>query len=911
MAKDIKLVGDAIRAVHHRGSHLQIIASAGSGKTEVVAQRVVDLLATGAEPASVVAFTFTRRAAESLKSRIGERVEDHPELGPAFLDRLSGCYVGTIHGYCLSLLQAHVPRYETYDVLDEHRLAAFITREASHIGVKDLTGKLFSSIREFVASVDVVDNEMLGYDRLEDPFREMVEKFHARLEEYRFLTYGRLVAVAVRVLEQPEVLAAVHGPLCHLVVDEYQDVNPAQEALISRLAAAPVELCVVGDDDQAIYQWRGADVANIVGFAKRYPGVATFRLTTNRRSRPGIVEAANGVAAGIAGRLEKAMDPDRPPGPPEVVTWRAPTEADEAELVASAVVRLRGQGYRYRDMAVLARSRTSYPRLLDAFHLHGIPVATGGRTGLFLSSDPQLFGRTFAWLADHSWRETEHERGETISLDQLVASYEEGFALAPAATAGLRRRLEAWNSEVATPTRPANLVRAFYELLAECGVGAWDLSDPVLVSRLGSLARCSAILSDYESVRLRPRPDVKHPGEVVGGQDRGVWFHTWLAIHIQNWAMGSFEAFDGEEDAALDAVDLTTVHQAKGLEWPVVFVPCVSAKRFPSKNTGSHRPWHVPLRVFSPARYEGSVEDERRLFYVALTRARDWLSVSTHDTPKKQSVAPSPFLLELAGGTPPTATSLELPPRIEQAADEEEPVASIAFSDLARYKACGFAYRLRALVGFQPPLAPELGYGKAVHHILREVAEGTRRRGAPPTRAQVERLFDDNFALPAANKEVHHRLKEAARALVGRYICDWGEDLERVWEVERPFELHLPGAVIAGRADVILDKEGGQVGSLAIVDYKTATDGEGEHDLQLQVYADAARREGLAVRGAYVHDLTAGDRDPVDVSTTAIGSAEATVVSLVERLRDRDFPASPSRATCSRCDVRPLCRWAV
>lgn len=432
-----------------------------------------------------------------------------------------------------------------------------------------------------------------------------------------------------------------------------------------------------------------------------------------------------------------------------------------------------------------------------------------------------------------------------------------------------------------------------------------------MVARLGNLARCSAILTDYESVRLRPRPDLQAPGEVVGGQDRGSWYYIWLAHHIQNWALGAFEAFEGEEDVAVDAVEVTTVHQAKGLEWQVVFVPCMSAKRFPSKNTGSPRPWHVPREAFSPARYEGSVDDERRLFYVALTRARDWLSVSTHETPNKQHVRPSSLLVELAGGVPPSVTDLALPAAAPPATDDQDPLLSITFSDLARYQACGLAYRLRTLVGFQPPLAPQLGYGKAVHHILREVAEHTQRRGHPPSAKQVEQLFDDHFVLPAASKAVHRDLKASARKLVDRYITEWADDLERVWEVERPFELHLPGAVISGRADVILDREEGRAGSLAIVDYKTATHGDGAHDLQLQVYTDAGRREGLTVRGAYVHDLTAGERDPVDVSEPAIGSAETTVASLLERLRDRDFSASPAKGTCSRCDVRPLCRWAV
>ncbi|HUP68404.1 MAG TPA: 3'-5' exonuclease [Acidimicrobiales bacterium] len=160
---------------------------------------------------------------------------------------------------------------------------------------------------------------------------------------------------------------------------------------------------------------------------------------------------------------------------------------------------------------------------------------------------------------------------------------------------------------------------------------SWDLSDPLAVNRLGTLARFTALLADYESVRRRARPDAATPGEQVGGQDRGDWYYRNLAIHIVNYAQGAYEGFDGEEDLELDAVDLTTVHRAKGLEWPVVYIPSMTAGRFPTTRTGQAQDWLVPRTMFDADRYEGSDADERRLFYVALTRARDWVSVSRHE----------------------------------------------------------------------------------------------------------------------------------------------------------------------------------------------------------------------------------------------------------------------------------------
>lgn len=905
-----QLAGDALGAVRHRGSHLQIIASAGSGKTEAVAQRIADLLADGVAPSAIVAFTFTERAADSLKSRVEQRVQ--ARLGRNFLDRMNGCFIGTIHAYCFRLLQEHIPRFETYDVLDENRLAAFLTREANTIGFKSLSprGQLFEGIEIFTNNVDVVDNERVPLAGLTEPFRTTVERFRTQLDRYRLLTYGQIITQAVEELSNPEVFRSVHDGLRHLIVDEYQDVNPAQEALIARLATTPVELCIVGDDDQSIYQWRGSDVENILQFALRYPDVAQFSISVNRRSRPGIIRAANGFAKTIAKRLTKQMAEHRPADGAELVVWHAVTEADEAETIALNIERVRAMGYRYRDMAILVRGSASYPKLLDAFARHSIPVQPGGRTGLFLERDAQLFGWTFAYLAGHDWREEKFGRGRKAELPDVVNGYAAAFSLGSAKKAKITSRLTAWRREVQQPTKPANLIDDYYALLADCGLAGWDFGDKRLVGRLGALARCSMILADYESIRRRSRPDDSVAGEVVGGQDRGEWYFRWLAIHIQNWALGAFEGFEGEDDITLDAVDLTTIHKAKGLEWPIVFVPCVSAKRFPSSKTGAPRQWHVPFEQFDRSRYEGTVNDERRLFYVAITRARDWLSVSTHDTPNVQRVAPSPFLLHLHPN-PPVLRSLPAPPPPTQTGPTDEDLLAITFSELADFANCGLAYRLRNLIGFQPPIAPELGYGKAVHHVLREVAEHTRRYGRPPNKQQLDGLFDTSFFLPSANKVAHRQLKEAARRLVDRYVADYSDDLQRVWAVERPFELHLPNALISGRADVILDEENGQVNSLAIVDYKTATDGDREYDLQLQVYTDAGRREGLTVTAAYVHDLKDASRKSVDVSAKTVKQSEGDVIQLVDRLRKKDFTPSPATKKCAACDVRPMCQHAV
>ena len=907
-----QLEGDALRAVQHRGSHVQIIAAAGSGKTEVVSQRVADLLAGGVPAAGIVAFTFTERAATELKHRIGERVEER--LGRAALDRLGGLFVGTIHAYCFRFLQQRVPRYETYDVLDDNQLTAFLSREANRLEVRQLDPKnrLFASIASFLHNVDVVENELLDPADMPEPFATALSSYYVALERYRLLTYGQQVVRAVRELERPEIAATVHADLRHLIVDEYQDVNPAQERLIELLAGPAVELCVVGDDDQAIYQWRGSDVGNITTFSDRYPNVATFQITTNRRSRPQVIEVANQFVRSIPNRLDKTMEPSRPEAPrgspPSVVLWHAETELDEAGWIADKILDLNEAGVAFRDIAVLVRGRAAYPRIVEQLATFDIPVQPGGRTGLFDQPEAAALGRTICWLADFDWRPP-YGQSEKVTDVGLLDELQRVFGVDDAARRRVARALEEWRQLVPKGNRQANLVGELYALLDVLEVRSWDLTQAVQLNRLGTLARFTSLLADYESVRRRARPDAEAPGEQVGGQDSGTWYYKNLAIHLVNYAQGAYEGFDGEADFVVDAVDLTTVHRAKGLEWPVVFVPSMTARRFPSSKTGSAQSWLVPRTAFNAGRYEGSDADERRLFYVAVTRARDWLSVSRHERLNKQSATASPYFRELRHLAVDTAF-VKHPPIEPRRSGDDEPI-TVTFSEMAAYLDCALAFRLRRLVGFQPRLAPELGYGKAVHHVLRTVADLTRETGSVPSDAELDRILDAGFFLPTANKPAHRQLKDAARRLLTAYTRDHRADLERVWETERPFELHLDGVIVSGRADVILDMEDGVPTGLAILDYKTSTSGDmADHALQLQVYADAGRREGLDVRGAYVHDLKAGERAPVDVTPTAVEHAESVVVEAAVHLRARDYRPSPG-ARCRTCEVRTICSFAA
>jgi DNA helicase-2/ATP-dependent DNA helicase PcrA len=448
------------------------------------------------------------------------------------------------------------------------------------------------------------------------------------------------------------------------------------------------------------------------------------------------------------------------------------------------------------------------------------------------------------------------------------------------------------------------------------GVHELDLEDPQESSRMGCLARFSEILADYEHVTRRARYVDEEEGPVFrAGQDRGLWFYRNLFNYLQYYSLDAYEDFEAEDTFDLNAVDILTVHQAKGLEWPVVFLPCLTDKRFPSGKAGQAQDWLLPETAFplsARARYEGGDNEERRLFYVAMTRARDSLYLSRFRR-KKNRFKPSPFLMEVAGDDPPVQTTLPLPDQHQPGNDEPDEPPSLSFSELALYERCPLRFRLSNSLGFQPQLATELGYGKAIHHLLRRLADITRQHKKLPTTAQVEKLFSDEFYLPFANRAAFEQLINRARDLVGQYLSTYSGDLLRVWETERAFELHLTQGVVHGRADVILDHEGGNAGRLAIVDYKTAVDASADDvfAFQLAIYAAAGRGEGLNVEAAYLHELSSSNRKAVAVDNGVTKAAVQRANNLIAGVVAAQFPPKPEKEHCRACDVRAVCKHTL
>jgi DNA helicase-2/ATP-dependent DNA helicase PcrA len=437
------------------------------------------------------------------------------------------------------------------------------------------------------------------------------------------------------------------------------------------------------------------------------------------------------------------MNPTRSEASPALVCWSADTEADEATLLAQQVKNLHQQGRPYSDFAVLLRSvKTSAPAIVAAFEAEDIPFNCGGRTGLFLNPEIDALGELFAWISDSNWRDG-GRFARTIGTSPYRPATEAGpaqvlgqaFGLSKTETEEFILYLRDWKKHRLSSAGKGRVsfVGDLYRILDTLGI--WKLrpdEKPKDSSRLGAFARFSKILVDFESIAFRGRKEAVAPAKAgatdfkfapaVGtaeARNKIVWGS--LANFQLGYAKDNYEDFEGETSSDRDEVSIFTVHQAKGLEWPIVFMPSLTSRRFPSSMTGRAQTWLLPDNCFGAdqrARYEGSDADERRLFYVALTRACDAAYLS-HARRKTNKMEPSPYLQEVAGSKIiPLLTELPKPAVTDETAPKHEPV-ELSFSDLADHEHCGHAYRLSRVFGFQREVADELGYGRAVHHVMR------------------------------------------------------------------------------------------------------------------------------------------------------------------------------------------------
>jgi len=615
-----------IAAVTHSGGPLLVVAGAGSGKTRVLTRRIAYLMShRNVAPYQILAITFTNKAAGEMKARVGELV------GPV----AQSMWVSTFHSACVRILRQEAMRlgysnsFSIYDSADSLRLVTIVAKELN------LDPKRYPA-RQFQAMISNAKNELMGpqdyLNATSNAFEQVVADVYSiyqqRLQRANAMDFDDLILKTVEVLQRfPEAKARYRSRFRHVLVDEYQDTNHAQYILVKELVGndaegfAPAELCVVGDADQSIYGFRGATIRNILQFELDYPNATTVLLEQNYRSTQNILNAANAVITKNLSRKEKNLWTDSGSGA-LLTGYVAENEHDEARFVADEIRALqREEKSRLGDTAIFYRTNAQSRVFEEVFMRDALPYKVVGGLRFYERrevKDLLAYLRVLANLEDEiSLRRIinlpkrgigdtsldyvdQYARSQGISFWKALLRCSEATGLPARAAQSIQEftsMISALNVLVEAKTRPSVIVEAALEqsgLLKEL-VDSTDPQDEVRVENLKELVAVSMEYEEREFEELNEDEEISLAG----------------FLEKVSLVADADEIPEGEDHGGV--VTMMTLHTAKGLEFPTVFLTGMEDGVFPHSRTLGEK---------------DEVEEERRLAYVGLTRARERLYIS-------------------------------------------------------------------------------------------------------------------------------------------------------------------------------------------------------------------------------------------------------------------------------------------
>lgn len=611
-------------AVTHAGGPVLVLAGAGSGKTRIITERIAHLIEKkGENPSGILAVTFTNKAANEMKERL------HRLIGPA----VKSLWLGTFHSTCLRILKREIKHlggfrqdFVIYDDGDQLKLIKQCM-ERLNIGEKELDPK---SVR---SKIDRAKNRGLDPDEAgRDAYDERISKIYGLYEEelrkLNALDFGDLLYLTVRLFsEKQEVLRQYQETFRHVLVDEYQDTNHVQYRIVRLLSGKHRNIFVVGDDNQSIYGWRGADITNILNFERDFPDSSVIKLEKNYRSTKTILGAANGLILKNRNRHEKNLWTDNPEGE-KIQYYAAHDDRDEARYVAAEIESIvRSRACSYKNAAVLYRTNNQSRIIEEELVRKGIPYAIVGGIGFYQRAeikDIMAYLRVIANpLDDLSLKRIVNVpprgigKGTVERLEELAKK--EGISLMDA-----MRKVPGENL---LPARAAMNLGRFLEKMERL-IGYGEKYE------IGKLLDLVLQETGYLDLLEKEEEKRENVGEILNlaaefeKESEKAWLRDFLDTVTLSSDVDSYDEKD-------DRVALMTLHSAKGLEFPLAFIIGLEENLIPHFNSAK----------------DGEIEEERRLFYVGLTRAKEKVYISSAARRrvfgKEERPAPSRFLSEI------------------------------------------------------------------------------------------------------------------------------------------------------------------------------------------------------------------------------------------------------------------------
>ena len=585
---------------------LLVVAGAGSGKTRVITRRIAYLIAGGVPASNILAVTFTNKAAKEMQARV------------AALSGSRGALLATFHGFGARLLRQEAARlglastFSLYDRGDSEAVIKKILKEMQLDAESHPPTALLEAISEWKARLvgvrDAADAAVTGRDEVD---ARVYAAYEDALKRSGALDFDDLIEKSIRLLEEhPDCLAAVRQKFRYLLVDEYQDVNFAQYRLTRLIADGSRNLCVTGDPDQCIYSWRGADIGYILGFAKDYPDAKTVKLEQNYRSVNTILKAASAVIRFNSRRADKELWSDKGDGAP-IVIHRVADDIEEARVVAERIRTLRGQGTHLSDIAVFYRLNSLSLPLEQALIAARVPYQVLHGLEFFKRKEVKDVVAYLRFIANPD-DEVSLRRIINVpprGLGEKTVEAIEGIALREGLSLGATvMRRELWRGRFAP--RAAKALDAFADVAADLAELRDDPRAGAVIERVLVETGYASHLTDKGTESgADPLGNIQQLGAAARRYDQNPDSRGLLGFLEEISLQTDTDGYDTDADK----VALMTVHAAKGLEFPHVFIVGMDQDLFPHRGMGR----------------AADEEEERRLFYVGITRAMTTLTLLT------------------------------------------------------------------------------------------------------------------------------------------------------------------------------------------------------------------------------------------------------------------------------------------
>ncbi|MDH7500379.1 MAG: UvrD-helicase domain-containing protein [candidate division NC10 bacterium] len=603
-------------AVLHEKGPLLILAGAGSGKTRVIAHRIAYLIGTcGVKASNILAVTFTNKAAEEMRSRVSSLLRRPLPLPASWEQRPSGPFIGTFHSACVKILRQHShllgyhAHFAIFDESDQLALVKECLREM------DLSEKAMNP-QATLSRISHAKNELitpkdyalLARDARAERTAQVYVRYQEKLAASHALDFDDLLMATVHLFQRhPRILRSYQDLWQHILVDEYQDTNHAQYRIISLLAARHQNLCVVGDDDQSIYRWRGADIGNILDFEEDYPQCRVIRLEQNYRSTQRILEVASSVISKNFGRKGKTLWTENERGVPPV-HYVAEDEHDEAAFIAQTVRALTlEEGYGYQDFAVLYRTNAQSRVIEEEMRRQTLPYTIIGGVRFYDRKEVKDIVAYLRFLQNPE---------DSLAMKRIINCPSRGIGqgtldkvedLAKRKAISLAEACQiASGSEDFSPRHRKALVE-FCRIAKELRASARSLEVPDLIAKI--LEKTGYLRELEEAGTEEAESRVENLKELI--QASREFAATSGDSSLQGFLDSVALISDADELGREEGIiTLMTLHSAKGLEFPVVFMAGMEEGIFP----------HAKSLL-----EEAEIEEERRLCYVGMTRAKNRL----------------------------------------------------------------------------------------------------------------------------------------------------------------------------------------------------------------------------------------------------------------------------------------------